>query len=311
MADDPTPERPAPSRSYLSQKFGKLGFGALTIIGYSVAGEETVVQVPELGVCFDVGRAPQFALSSDLLCITHGHMDHLAGIGYFVSQRHFLGMKPATILLPADLARPVDDLLRCWQRIERQVSPYTLVPMEPGDFHEVRKDFGIRALRTHHGGSSLGFACISVREKLKPDYHDRSGPDLANMRRAGVEIQYRVEVPLVTYLGDTGPGPVFEHPDVVNAGILITECTFYDPEHRRKSREGRHLHVAQLAEILPSLRNGHVVILHVSRRTGLARAKRWLTKAFGPIPVNVHFLMDLKDASDAGDAGDPAPESPL
>ena len=63
-----------------------------------VAGEETVVQVPEWNVCFDFGRAPHFALTSDIVCLSHGHMDHVAGVGYFLSQRFFQGMKPATVL---------------------------------------------------------------------------------------------------------------------------------------------------------------------------------------------------------------------
>ena len=306
MADDqPDADRPAapPAKSYLSQKFAKLDFGQFSLIGYSVAGEESVVQVPELGVCFDIGRAPQFALNSDLLCVTHGHMDHVAGIAYYLSQRYFQGMKPATVLLPADLEGPVHDLLRMWQRIERHDRPYQLVPMRPGEYYKVRNDFGIRALGVHHGGSALGFTLIDVRRKLKEEFQDRTGPQLVELKREGVEIQYTLEVPLITYLGDTGAGPVYNDPDVVNAGILITECTFYEREHRGKSRAGRHLHVEQFAEILPTLRNKFVVVTHVSRRTGVRRAKRILTKAMGgTLPANVHFLMDLKDAKGAGDA---------
>ena len=309
MPDTPTN---IAAKEYLSQRFAKLNFGPHTVIGYSVAGEETVVQVPELNVCFDIGRAPQFALTSDYLCISHGHMDHIAGIAYYLSQRYFQGMKPGTVLLPAELLRAVDELLKCWQRIERQDTPYTLVPMEPGQMHVIRRDFGIRALRTHHGGPSLGFSCISIREKLKAEYHDRAGEELARMKRAGVEIQYTIEVPLVTYLGDTGIGPVFDTPEVATAQILLTECTFFEPDHRTRSRDGRHLHAMQLAELLPRLKNEQIVLLHVSRRTGLGRARRWLQKCLGrDIPANVHFLMDLREARHAGDAAATAGEPPV
>ncbi|MEL7237360.1 MAG: MBL fold metallo-hydrolase, partial [Planctomycetota bacterium] len=213
-----------PETSFLTQRFAKLDFGLYTVIGYSVAGEESVVQVPELNVAFDVGRGPQFMLTSDLLCLTHGHMDHVAGLAYYLSQRYFQGMKPGTILLPAELEGPVDGMLKAFQRIERQTTPYELVPMRPGDLHKVRRDFGIRALATHHGGPCLGFACISIREKLKPEYQDYDGPALAKMKQEGVDIQYTLEVPTVTYLGDTGPGSVFEHDDVTQAQLLITEC---------------------------------------------------------------------------------------
>ena len=58
-------------KSFLVQKFAKLKLGSLHLIGYSVAGEESVVQVPELDVCFDIGRSPYFALTSNTICITH------------------------------------------------------------------------------------------------------------------------------------------------------------------------------------------------------------------------------------------------
>src|SRR3954470_14578630 len=126
---DPAPAPPAapPARSFLVQKFAKITLGQYTVIGYSVAGEESVVQIPELDTCFDVGRAPHFCLISNLLCITHGHMDHLAGLAYYLSQRHFQGMKPPTVLMPAQLVNPVDQMLRCWRGIERQNTPYNLV----------------------------------------------------------------------------------------------------------------------------------------------------------------------------------------
>src|SRR6266480_418891 len=156
-------------RSYLVQRFAKIPVGANHVIGYSVAGEETVVQVPEMDVCFDIGRAPYFALTSNTICLTHGHMDHLAGLAYYLSQRHFQGMKPGTVLMPRELVRSADAMLKCWRDVERQGTPYQLVPMEGGGVYEMRKDFHIRAVETHHGGASVGYTLVSIREKLKPE----------------------------------------------------------------------------------------------------------------------------------------------
>lgn len=297
------------NKSFLVQKFAKLEIGALHVVGYSVAGEETVVQIPELNVCFDIGRCPYFALTSDFICITHGHMDHIAGLAYYLSQRTFQDMKPGTIVLPQELSGAVDRLLRCWRDVERQATPYNLIPMAPGQLHEIRRDYGIRAHQTHHGGwPSLGYSLISIREKLKPEFFGRPGPELAEMRRKGIEIQYRLEVPLVTFLGDTTAGPVFDQPDVQDAQVLVTELTFFEPAHKERAKIGKHLHVDQFPAIFGKLKCPHIVLTHVTRRTSIRRAQHILRKKLGDEAMQrIHFLMDMKDATEAGEVEEQGP----
>jgi ribonuclease Z len=187
--------------------------------------------------------------------------------------------------------------------------------MSPGQLYEVRRDFGIRAYQTHHGGPSLGYGAISIREKLKTEYMGIEGRELAAMKKRGIEIQYRLEVPLVVFLGDTTAGEVFDQSDVQNAEILITECTFYDAEHRTKAKAGRHLHIDQFATIVPRLKNQHIVLTHVSRRTGIRRATHLLRKKIGDERMkNILFLMDFEGSLDAGDVEDagpnPRPDTP-
>ncbi|HEX8342473.1 MAG TPA: MBL fold metallo-hydrolase [Tepidisphaeraceae bacterium] len=289
-------------KSFVVQKFARLKFQNFSLVGYSVAGEETVVQVPEFNVCFDVGRCPQFALTSDLMLLSHGHMDHVAGLGYYLSQRHFQGMKPGTVLLPRQLDAPVGELLRAWQGVERQQTPFRVEPMCAGEDYPVRRDFVIRCVATHHGFPSLGYVLMSVREKLKPEYTQFSGEELARMKREGVEIQYKLEVPLVAYLGDTSYGPVFDHPDVMRAQVLLCECTFFDHEHKTKAKAGKHLHVDDFVKVVDKSQNEHIIVLHVSRRTGIRRARGILKRLLtAEQAARVHFLMDFEESSEGGE----------
>jgi ribonuclease Z len=206
------------------------------------------------------------------------------------------------VFVPRELQVPLDGMLRCWREVERQGTPYKLLPMSPGQIYEIRRDFGVRCFATHHGGSSVGYALISIREKLKPELIGKTGPELVALRKSGVEIQYRIEVPLVAFLGDTTIGNVFDHPDVQNAEILITEITFFDADHKSKAKAGRHLHLDHFVEVLPKLKNKEIVVTHVSRRTGIRRARSLLRKRIGEERMqHIHFLMDFEGSRDDGD----------
>jgi ribonuclease Z len=95
---------------------------------------------------------------------------------------------------------------------------------------------------------------------------------------------------------------------VQNAEILITECTFFDPGHRQRAKVGKHLHLDQFVEILPKLKNQHIVITHVSRRISIRRARNLLKKRVGEERMkNIYFLMDLEGAVPAGEVEEAGP----
>ena len=69
---------------------GQVGFvyvHPFRIQGVSVAGEQTMIQVPELDVAFDIGMCPRIALASPYVALSHAHMDHIGGLPYYFSQR--------------------------------------------------------------------------------------------------------------------------------------------------------------------------------------------------------------------------------
>lgn len=265
----------------------------MELLGFSLAGEETVVIVPELNIAFDFGRAPRELVAIDHVCLSHGHMDHAAGLAYYFSQRQFVGNSAGCAIMHPDLVPPVRRLLDAWAEIERHPSPATLVGLRAGVDHAIRRDLVVRAFDVVHPGPALGFVVLEVRNKLKPEFAGLSGPQLVDLKKKGVEIEYRLEVPRVAYCGDTAAGPFLERDDVRNAEVLLLECTFFDEDHVRRARAGQHMHVRDLRDVMPLVNSPHVVLMHFTRRTALKQARIELARVLGAKGVErVRLLMD-------------------
>jgi len=276
-------------RSRLVQK----DLGGIRLLGYSLAGEETVLVAPELNVCFDAGRAPAEIISVDYLCLTHGHMDHAAGVAYYFSQRAFVGNAPGCLLAPRALVGALEDLMAVWARIEGHPSPARIIGMRPGDAFPIRRDLFIHAFAVNHGGPALGYVVVESRKKLKPEFAGYSGPQLVELKKQGVEIQYELQVPLVAYCGDTAAGDFLDLDLVRNSRVFVIECTFFDDAHIRRARAGRHLHITDLPGVLARVNSPHVLLTHLTRRTAMHEAKRMLKDALSPADFErVSLLMD-------------------
>lgn len=267
--------------------------GDILLCGYSLAGEETVVAAPELNVCFDIGKAPREVISIDHLCISHGHPDHTAGLHYYFTQRYFLDNSVGTAYLPDYLLQPAKELMSVWAKIEGRYTEANFVVARPGEDIQVRRDLLIRPFAVNHGVPSLGYSAIETRNKLKPEFVGKTGPELVELKKKGVAIEYRLEVPLIAYCGDTAVGDFLDLDHVRNARIILLECTFFDDEHCMRARSGNHIHVNDLPEVMPRLRNENVVLIHLTRRTFLGEAIKLLRSTLSPEDCErTSFLME-------------------
>jgi len=267
--------------------------GGIRLLGFSLAGEETVVAAPEYNVCFDVGRAPREIISIDNVCLTHGHMDHAAGVAYYFSQRTFIGNAPGRVIVARSLAPSIQKLMDIWGDIEGHPSPGDICGVQPLEDVAIRRGLLVRPFAVNHGGNALGYTLIEVRHKLKAEYHGKSGPQLVALKRDGIEIEEHVEVPLLTFTGDTAIGRWLGFDFVQKSRGILLECTFFDREHVSRARAGRHIHVNDLPEVLAALPEPQIMLTHLTRRTDLRLAKHILEQVLKPDDLQrISFLME-------------------
>lgn len=276
-------------------KLSQIDMGDFALAGYTVAGEESVIIAPELDVVFDIGKCPREALTVNHVLLTHGHADHVAGLPYWFAQRDFQGIAGGKALVPASLAVPIRELLSAWGRVEGHVPPHEIIPMRDGDEYELRRGLVVRAFGTRHTRGSLGFSIVDIRRKLKEQYLGLTSEEIVELKKKSVEITYTLEVPQVAYLGDTAKANYSDLPHVANARALLIECTFFDSDHIERARAGRHLHAVDLPEVLEGMNNEKIIIVHVTRRTNMALARKLLRKELPKdVLERVTFFMSRK-----------------
>jgi ribonuclease Z len=265
------------------------------IYGESIAGETTCLQVPELDLGFDIGSCPRAMLSSKHLAITHGHMDHIGSLAYFCSQRRFQGMGTAKIVCDQRIAPAIKRMMEGYVDLERQRTPYELIPLLPEQPLEIKNNVILKGFETEHTAPSFGYTVVEKRTKLREQFIDLPQEKLRELKERGVEITRNLEIPLIAYTGDTAPGPHLIREDVRKAQIVIAECTFFEPDHKERAKVGMHMHLDDVAEWLRVLECRHIILVHVSRRTDIQYARKRIAEVSGPkLAEKVLFLMDYK-----------------
>jgi len=268
-----------------------------SVFGYSVAGEESVVAVPELDVCFDIGKAPEQVIPINNVLLTHGHIDHASGIAYYLSHRKFCDQSTGTVLVPKRLTAPIREILDAWGRLDGNEVPCNLVGVEHGDEYKIKPNIIARVFDTSHNRNSVGYSIIELRKKLKEEYVGLPGHKLVALKKQKIEIENRIEIPLVTYLGDTCAADYTKYDHVRKSKVLISECTFFLEEHKERAKAGRHIHVDEIAKFLGGMENEHIILTHFSQRTHIRDAKNLLSKRLpAEIAKKTIILMDKFDS---------------
>jgi ribonuclease Z len=238
----------------------------IEIEGVSVAGHESFYKLPGLRVLLDFGRAPEDTVSYETIFLSHGHLDHAAGLAHHASRRRLAGLRAARVYLPEQAIEDVGCWLAASERLEGVSYSVELLPARPGESIPLRRDLEVRFLPGRHRVPSVGYLINEVRHKLRDEHAGRPGAEIAALRARGVEVTRREETPLLAYPGDCG-AEIFEAaPEIFTARVLLIECSFLLPEDVERARRYAHLHLQDFLERADLFRNEAIVLTHFSQR---------------------------------------------
>ncbi len=263
----------------------KLELASYTVQGFSISGLATYIQIPELDSCFDIGECPLSALPLNHIFLTHAHGDHSRCLMRHYSLRNMLGLeKNAHYYLPEFLIENARGWIKAEAKFEGvpddRVHYPTFVPMIPGEKVQLahRKDLYVEPFKVKHSQPSLGYTIFYHKKKLKPEYLELPGTEIAKLRMDGVEITNEVYQPRVTFIGDCIAESISDSPSILDSHILILETTFIDSSDVEMASRKGHTHLYELLSILEANKElckfDHLILKHFSMKYSYERIRK-------------------------------------
>lgn len=248
-------------------------------VGLSLSGIRTALAYPQLELAFDIAQGLPFSLKMKKFFITHGHLDHAAGIPYLISQKAMHNEVTPPVYMPPTLVAPLTEIMHLWQKIEGHEYNLNFLPVEDGMEIPLNPQRFIKVFRTTHRIESFGYTLFCTNKKLKPEFINCSPKTLIQLKNSGQNIDNIESFPLFSFTGDTTIDFLSKNNWVTQSKILFIEVTYLDDRKSvEHSRKWGHIHIHELVDNLQLIQSEKIIIKHISSRYKNSEIPELITK---------------------------------
>jgi len=251
------------------------------IFGFSKALYSTWLRYKPDNLLIDCGEGAATRLGNsgyaiERVLLTHGHIDHIAGLPPLLWSRA-AGMgdneKPLEILYPRDDLY-VADMRGYLERTSARL-PFALrwIALDAGDSfalnapddasqNSTRHARRVETFATRHikDRLTLGYKILETRRRLKFEYSNLSQEELRALAQNNIELSEDYDATLVAFGGDGLP---LEPDDVRGAELLFHEATILDASERKHQL---HSTLDEAVQVAAQAQPQALVLYHVSGR---------------------------------------------
>ncbi len=239
--------------------------------------------MPGFSLAFDVAQGFPFLFNLNHFFITHGHLDHAAGIPYLISQKSMSSHKTPKFYMPESMIEPMTHIMKSWAQIEKYEYARHFISVKENEVFEINKNYFVKPFKTIHRIDSFGYTLFHTKCKLKPELEGFSQEQLKKLRVSGKEMTYKIETPLVSFTGDTQIEFLQSAPWIKKSKVLFLEATYLgDDKDIESARAWGHTHLDEIIPHLKELECEKIVLIHSSARHSMAEAQGLIQKKVPP-----------------------------
>ncbi len=261
------------------------------IAGGSTARSHTGFCILNIRLYLDAGLRGR-VVNPHAILLTHPHWDHCNGLNGLVRGN----AEPPTIIAPFDIMERLyahvksSFAIKVAQHLELRPH-YRLTPPTPfvcdkpleGDlsaiWYPVRNgsivalkkpsNIVVEAVELYHSTPTCGYIISEVRQKLKDEFKQLTGKQIAELRKNNTQVSQSIIIPVVAYMCDTS-AKLFDVPEKMQAILkcptVMIECTFIEQDMEHEANDRQHICWTQLKPIVMANPNTTFMLFHCSDR---------------------------------------------